>query len=272
MYPEDFSLTPEGVKDFIFEETINGNKSAHVFHVSIEGCPYFLKVYHRRRKRRYDAQEFDVDCFSCESNAYHRLVAGGLCARGLVPQFFGATTDARATLPSSAVEYLSAFEDDEDPPAAVLLEYIPDLQPMDLSTFTYDRKNRFLALQELHTLPVLHCDIASRHILVQPSTNRVVFIDFDRAQTFPPAVMSQMFEEAFVEEKLLVTEFLDFMESDVSIGRIDKTHFWFYGWFKSEPRVKITPALFTAEDRAAWQEENLRAGPDSEGGHAGTNV
>lgn len=129
-----------------------------------------------------------------------------------MPQYYGATNDARTTLPVTATPHLHPFDDDAYPPAAILLEYIPDLQMMDLTTFSPDRKRRFLDLvQEIHAQPILHCDIEPRHLLVQTSTDRVVLIDFDRAQTFPPAVMSPKFEKAFAEEKILIEEFFDFL-------------------------------------------------------------
>lgn len=66
------------------------------------------------------------------------------------------------------------------------MEYIPNLHQIDLSNYTKDRD---VALQEvlhkIHSVHVCQGDPYPRTMMVQEETGRVLWIDFDRAQTFP---------------------------------------------------------------------------------------
>ena len=112
----------------------------------------------------------------------------------------------------------SHFAQDEIPPCAIILEYIPDLH--ELNTVTYSPKRweealRILAM--IHNAGVLHNDIAT-NVMIQCTTGgattsgvaeggeRVLWLDFDRAET--------------VEEgKEGSAKFAEEMELAVNIGR-----------------------------------------------------
>jgi len=79
------------------------------------------------------------------------------------------------------------FLDDPWPPNAVLIEYVADMHQMDLSTFS---KSRLASLQaillKIQDAKVYHGDADPRHMMVvSGKPDRVLWIDFDSAQTFP---------------------------------------------------------------------------------------
>ena len=120
--------------------------------------------------------------FKCESRAYQRLRERGLCKRHLVPEFFGVVEqiDPRLWQP-----YLNVFLEDGLHPNAVVMEYIPNMREFDLDSFSLSRLQRCQSiLDEIHAARVLHSDPYPRNIMVQEETDRVLWIDFDRAQTY----------------------------------------------------------------------------------------
>jgi tRNA A-37 threonylcarbamoyl transferase component Bud32 len=82
------------------------------------------------------------------------------------------------------------FLQDAQLPNAVLIEYVPDLRMMDLSTFSTERMAKLVSiLREIHSAEILHSDPYPRNMMVVTvDPGRVPWIDFDRAQTFskPP--------------------------------------------------------------------------------------
>lgn len=73
----------------------------------------------------------------------HRLKAKGLCQQGIIPDFYGVIERIDLqTLPPPWQPYPCAFLKDKllpPPPNAVLIEYIPDMRRIDLSTFSEAR-------------------------------------------------------------------------------------------------------------------------------------
>jgi tRNA A-37 threonylcarbamoyl transferase component Bud32 len=79
------------------------------------------------------------------------------------------------------------FRDDLWPPNAVLIEYVADMHQIDLSTFS---KSRLVSLRailgEIHDAKVCHGDVYPRNMMVASGEpDRVLWIDFDSAQTLP---------------------------------------------------------------------------------------
>lgn len=148
-----------------------------------------------------------MDVFTCENTAYQKLDETGLCDRGIVPRYHGSVLDLD---PEQYLPHLVEFLNDKAPPCAILLEYIPDLQILDLTTFTQDRKRRFTdAMADLHRLGILHGDIQPRHLAVQSSSDRIVIIDFDRAQNFPPNILTPKWIRLFHNEVVRVESLLE---------------------------------------------------------------
>lgn len=82
--------------------------------------------------------------------------------------------------------HLDMFLRDEFLPNAILIEYIPHMQMIDLQTFSTDRMNKFVnILKDIHRAKVLHHDPYPRNMMVVPGDpERILWIDFDRAQTY----------------------------------------------------------------------------------------
>ena len=125
----------------------------------------------------------EKDPFLCESTAYNRFKETGLCDKGIIPDLLGVI---RRIDPREWKAHLDNFLEDELQPNAIVLEYIPNLQRIDLTNYT---KDRAVALQniirEIHKVRVVHGDPYPQNMMVQPETDRVLWIDFDRAQTLP---------------------------------------------------------------------------------------
>lgn len=135
----------------------------------------------------------EYSLFLCESRAYRRLEEKGLCKRGVVPQFYGVIRNMK---PSSWADHLHMFCGDELLPNAVLLEYIPNMQMMDVPYFKSELLDKLeRILKDIHVAGVLHDDPYPRNMMVVPGTSgtpdRVLWIDFDRAQTYPVSHTAQ---------------------------------------------------------------------------------
>jgi serine/threonine protein kinase len=131
--------------------------------------------------RIWDPHEEERDGFTCEAQAYQRLKQRGLCDSGDIPDIFGVISrlDPRAVQP-----HLDRFLADADPPRAVVIEYVEGLHMIDLSNFTLDRIEKLTSiLSDIHDARVLHGDLYPRNMMVS-AAGRVLFLDFDRAQTF----------------------------------------------------------------------------------------
>lgn len=73
------------------------------------------------------------------------------------------------------------FRNDELPPNAVLIKYVPDMQPIDLSNFS---EMRMAKLRRI--LDSIHGNPYPRNMMIQfGDRERVLWIDFARAETSP---------------------------------------------------------------------------------------
>jgi hypothetical protein len=80
--------------------------------------------------------------------------------------------------------HLDIFRDDSWPPNAVLIEYVADMHQIDLSTFRL--ASLCAILGEIHDAKVCHGDVYPRNMMVvSGEPDRVLWIDFDSAQTLP---------------------------------------------------------------------------------------
>lgn len=147
----------------------------------------------------------EVNLFVCESAAYGRLKAKGLCERGVIPDFYGTITNIEPALWPS----LHMFLGDRLPPNAVLIEYIPDMQPIDLSNFSlqYLRQLSHI-LEEIHLAGILHGDSKPRNMMISRDRDRVLWVDFNSAQTFSEALSTRQ-RTWFEEENELMEYFVD---------------------------------------------------------------
>ncbi|GAM88683.1 hypothetical protein ANO11243_067170 [Dothideomycetidae sp. 11243] len=191
------------IRDMTFLDIIHKSKSSQLFLIILEGREYVLKVYHRHIRKSYDVKYREIDPFNCESQAYRSLSGGDGCGQGLAPRFFG-ECEAVST---NGIPHLIDFASDVVPPASILLEYIPDMHMLDLSTFTIERGERFKQmLRVIHSLGILHGDVEARHMMVQPSTGRTLWLDFDCAQTFLPDRIPARWPQFFQTELATVDQ------------------------------------------------------------------
>ena len=95
------------------------------------------------------------------------------------------------------------FLNDKLPPNAVLIEYIPGMQQIDLPNFSEERMAKFRRiLDSMHRARVQHGDPHPRTMMVQAGKyERLLCIDFDSANTFseetplPPGAKGWIAEE-----------------------------------------------------------------------------
>lgn len=166
----------------------------------------------RGPKQPYESPHREKNIYLCESTAYRRLAQAGVCARGITPQFYGATENIDPTL---CQPHLKAFLRDEYRPTAILLEYIPNMEELNWKNYTEKRMQNFIdGISEIHNALVEHSDIHPRNMMdVNGDPERAIWIDFDRAQTFSDELTER--QKGWIRfEKLLVKEMADFMVRD----------------------------------------------------------
>jgi hypothetical protein len=104
------------------------------------------------------------------------------------------------------------FLSDELLPDAILIEYIPNLQELDLKIFSKDRTAKLRQiLNEIHEAGVYHGDAWPRNMMISfgPEKERVLWADFDTAQTFPAdSPLTPRQQKWLKEENDLVDYFL----------------------------------------------------------------
>lgn len=92
------------------------------------------------------------------------------------------------------------FLGDKLSPNAILIEYIPNMQPIDLDNFSsqYLRELSHI-LEDIHLAGVLHGDPKPRNMMIARNQGRALWIDFDSAQTFSESLSTR--QRAWVEEE-----------------------------------------------------------------------
>lgn len=105
---------------------------------------------------------------------------------------------------------MKEFLNDRLPPNAILIEYVPNLHRIDLSTFSTARTQKIRKiLEEIHKAGVYHGDPFPRNMMVQEDSDRVLWIDFDRAQTFSCDSITARQRQWLKEEDELVDYFVE---------------------------------------------------------------
>lgn len=145
--------------------------------------------------------------FVCVSKVYWRLKEHGLCDRGIVPQFYGTIEKID---PRDYHPHLKKFLNDQYPPNAILLEYIPNMEMLDpLSNVTKRRIENFISgIREIHKALIEHSDVCPRNMMVlrDDPDDRVIWLDFDRAQTFDQDTLTEKQKEWMEFEERCVIE------------------------------------------------------------------
>lgn len=105
---------------------------------------------------------------------------------------------------------LHDFKNDELPPRAIFIEYIPNLHWIDLTNYSEARLAKFRQiLDEFHDMGILHDDLYPRNMLIakgeEGQEDRVLWIDFDLAWTNLPD--DDQRREWFEDEKEIMQQF-----------------------------------------------------------------
>ena len=123
------------------------------------------------------------------------MKAGGFCERGSVPDLYGVVEnidpEAKGWQPQLKKFYDETFPKGLDPkarPSGVLIEYIPDLNMIDISNYTEQRAQRLKQLlAEIHKAGIVHLDTDPRNMLIQGDSDRVLWIDYELSEIYDPA-------------------------------------------------------------------------------------
>ncbi|OJJ68165.1 hypothetical protein ASPBRDRAFT_58207 [Aspergillus brasiliensis CBS 101740] len=177
-----------------------------------------LKVYHTPEPGSRSNRNRETDPFKCESTAYMRLQEYGLCDRGHIPDFYGIIKQIN---PVRYLPYLQDFVADTLYPNAILMEYIPDIHPIDLSNYSEKRLHKLQQiLLEIHQAQVYHGDPYPRNMMVQTTSDRVLWMDFDRARTFTSQSIKQRHLDWLDRETRLMDEFVEGLVSLMHISSL----------------------------------------------------
>lgn len=134
-----------------------------------------------------------------------------------MPRFLGSMRKFDQSL---CQPYLEMFLDDEYPPSAIFLEYIPNMEMITLNNYTQQRMDNLIAgIREIHKTLVLHGDLKPRNMMVvKDDPERVIWIDFDRAVTYEEASITDSEKSLLEDEEITLVYFKQFMVSSPVIG------------------------------------------------------
>lgn len=134
-----------------------------------------------------------LNVYKLEKKAYPRLEASGLSDAGIVPHYYGHLEDLDI-LAFDLKKWHNAFfcfQYDDFRPNALFIEYVPGMEMMDLKTYTKERFAKVITgLEKIHAAHVLHGDPMPRNMMIVPETERVLWIDFDRAETYDEGTLT----------------------------------------------------------------------------------
>ncbi|RMJ22989.1 hypothetical protein PHISP_06129 [Aspergillus sp. HF37] len=168
-----------------FIKKLKESETSSIFHVNYDGEPRVLKVFHDNGDPGFaDDGVRDLNRARCEIRAYCALKLSGVCDGGYVPQFYGYTLRLNLT---AFAPYLDAFRGGVSLPSATLLEYLPNLLPMNCVTYTEERMAKAIdGIRQVHLALIKHNDPYPKNIVIVPSDpERVMWIDFDVVIIYP---------------------------------------------------------------------------------------
>ncbi|KJF61425.1 uncharacterized protein CIMG_11033 [Coccidioides immitis RS] len=168
-----------------FIKELKGSEASSIFHVKYDGNPRVLKVFHNSEDAGYaDDGVRDLNRARCEIRAYCSLKRSGICDQGHVPQFYGYTLSLN---PAAHAPHLEAFRHEGGLLSAILIEYLPNPLLMNCVTYSKDQMAKAVdGIKQIHSALVEHNDPYPKNILiVRGNPERVMWIDFDVAITYP---------------------------------------------------------------------------------------
>jgi tRNA A-37 threonylcarbamoyl transferase component Bud32 len=124
----------------------------------------------------------------------------GLGHQGIVPRYHGEIQhlDVKDYQP-----HLRRFLDEERPPSAIFLEYIPNMVTILPEHYTKERVESMMrGIRQIHKALVLHFDSYPRNIKVfENDPEQVIWIDFDRVQTYDADTITERNKTLIEEEE-----------------------------------------------------------------------
>ncbi|EEP79938.1 predicted protein [Uncinocarpus reesii 1704] len=189
--------------EITFQERLAKRDYCVIFLVVVRGKTCVMKVHRvQGPKQPWDSQVRETNLFICESTAYRRLTQAGVCARGITPRFYGTVENID---PTQSLPHLQSFVNDEHPPTAILLEYIPNMKELKWTNYNASRMQNFIdGLNAIHGALVYHDDVHPRNMMiVEEDPERAIWIDFDRAQTFNGKLTERQKRWITVEKELM---------------------------------------------------------------------
>ncbi|KAK2768402.1 hypothetical protein FQN54_000257 [Arachnomyces sp. PD_36] len=214
------------ISEVVFRERLSKRKFCAIFLVDVRGKTCVMKVHHGRGPRLpYENKLRQQNHHICESTAYQRLAESGIAGR-VTPQFYGVIENID---PALCEPHLQPFAEDEYPPNAILLEYIPDMEELHWTNYTEKRMRNFISgIKEIHDVLIEHSDLYPRNMMVvKGDPERAIWLDFDRAQTFAGPITER--EESWIEtERRIAEEISILMRDDHAAGKMDKTAIFYY--------------------------------------------
>ncbi|KAJ5712011.1 hypothetical protein N7488_006167 [Penicillium malachiteum] len=137
------------------------------------------------------------------------------------------------------VPYLKHFMNDEHPPSAIFFEYITGMESLTLDNFTQQRMDNFIhGIRQIHKTLVIHNDTKPRNMMVIkntsspgssiPDSDRVLWLDFDRAQTYNEGEITDQQMKWIEEEEQIVLQLASALRSTGKRERELKDAYLFY--------------------------------------------
>ncbi|KAE8150633.1 hypothetical protein BDV25DRAFT_129396 [Aspergillus avenaceus] len=213
--------------EIVFEKELYSCEFSVIFLILLRSQTCIMKVHRGRGPRKYyEPEDRELDIHVLEATAYRRLKEQGLCDRGIVPQFLGTLEkfDPRQCRP-----FLDAFIDDEYLPSAIFLEYIPNMEMIHLHNCTEKRLDGLVrGIREIHAAYIEHGDPRPRNIMVfDDDPERVVWIDFDRADTYDKEQITDEQKERLSEEEAIVLGLRECLELDLPKGKLKEAYIFY---------------------------------------------
>ncbi|EEH19928.2 hypothetical protein PABG_02187 [Paracoccidioides brasiliensis Pb03] len=182
-----------------FIKELKRSEASSIFHVNYDGKPLVLKVFHNDEDVGYaDDGVRDLNRARCEIRAYCTLKKSGMCDQGYVPQFYGYALSLNL---AAHAPHLDAFQRDTGLPSAILMEYLPNPLLMNCITYSKERMAKAVnGIEQIHSALIEHNDPYPKNILIVPGDpERVMWIDFDVAITYPDSTYIRDRERAWLE-------------------------------------------------------------------------
>lgn len=98
---------------------------------------------------------------------------------------------------------------DQLPPRGILIEYIPNMEPLSLENYTRERMARFIEImKEIQAEMVVHDDPSPRNMMIVRGSEpeRVLWLDFDRALLYDKESITAEQKAYIAEEEVLLHE------------------------------------------------------------------